>query len=64
MLINVRRNLAAIAFICILHVIFYENYTKIFHIVYKGDVQSFQCKKSLDRSASMREVDGLSQNPH
>jgi hypothetical protein len=61
MLINFRRALAVIVSICNLHVIpFIKNYTEIFHIVYKGNFPSFQCKISLDLSAPMGEVDGLS----
>jgi hypothetical protein len=58
MIINVRRTLTAIVSVCNLHVVFSKNYTEIFHVDYKGNVLSFQCKKSLDRSASMGEVDG------
>jgi hypothetical protein len=36
------------------------NYTEIVHLFYKGNVPSFQCKMSPDRSTSVREVDGLS----
>jgi hypothetical protein len=61
MLINFRRALAAIVSICNLHVIFFtKNYTVIFNVVYKGNVPSFQCEMSLDRSTPMGEVDGLS----
>jgi hypothetical protein len=60
MLINVRRTLAVIGSICILHVIFFiKNYTYKFHVV-----PSFRRKKSVDRSTSMREVDGLGSYPH
>jgi hypothetical protein len=60
MLINIRRALATIVTIRNLHVFFIKNYTEIFHAVYKGNLLYFQCKKSLDRSASMGEVDGPS----
>jgi len=35
-----------------------KNYIEIFHVVYKGNL-SFQSMKSLDRSASVGEVDCL-----
>jgi len=59
MLIIIRGALAAIVSVCNLH-FFLANYTEIFHDVYKGNVISFQCEVSLDRSASMGKVDGLS----
>jgi hypothetical protein len=37
-----------------------KNYTEIFHVVYKGNDPSFQCKMSLDRSTLMEGIDGLS----
>jgi hypothetical protein len=37
-----------------------KNYTEIFHVVYKENLPSFQCKKSLDWSASIGEVNALS----
>jgi len=37
-----------------------KNYTEVFYTVYKRHVPSLQCKMSLDRSTSMREVDGFS----
>jgi len=50
MLINIRRALEVIVSIYNVHVIFFiENYTEVFHVVYKGNVPSFQCKISLDR---------------
>jgi hypothetical protein len=52
--------LASIISMLNLHVIFLSDYTKIFHLVYKGDVPSFQCKTILDRSMPAREIDGLS----
>jgi len=39
---------------------FIKNYTKVFYIINKRDVPSFQCKMSFDQSMSMREVHGLS----
>jgi len=33
---------------------------ELFHIVYKGNVPSFQCKISLELSSPMGEVDDLS----
>jgi hypothetical protein len=39
---------------------FIKYYSMIFHVVYKGNVPSFQCNKSLYRSKSMGEVDSLS----
>jgi hypothetical protein len=47
-LLNIYKALAAIVSICNLHVIFYKNYIEIFHVVYKRNFLSFQCKKSLD----------------
>jgi hypothetical protein len=60
MLIHIRRALGAIFSVSNLNVIFIKKYIKIFHIVYEGNLLSFQSKKSLDRSASMGEVDDLS----
>jgi hypothetical protein len=36
-----------------------KNYTDIFHLSYKGNVPSFQCKMNPDWYTSVREVDGL-----
>jgi hypothetical protein len=36
-----------------------KNCTEILHTAYKGNVPSFQCKMSLDRSTSMGEIEGL-----
>jgi hypothetical protein len=36
-----------------------KNYTEIFYLFYVGNVPSFQCKMSPDRSTSIGEVDGL-----
>jgi hypothetical protein len=53
MLINICRALAVIVSVRNFHV-------EIFHVVYYGNLPSFQCKKSLDWSVPMGEVDGLS----
>jgi hypothetical protein len=59
MLMNSQRALPVIVSMCNLCVIFYR-FLLIFHIIYKGNVVSFQCKISLNWSASMGEVDVLS----
>jgi hypothetical protein len=53
MLINIQGILAAIV------IIFIKTCTETFHVIQKGNLPSFQCKKSLDRSALMGESDGL-----
>jgi hypothetical protein len=40
--------------------LFIKIYTEIFHVVYKGNVPSFQGKVSFDWPSSMGELDGLS----
>jgi len=42
MLISIHRVLAAIVSICNLRVFFYQKYTEVFHVVYKGTLPSFQ----------------------
>jgi len=36
-----------------------KNYTEVFHVFYKGNVQSFRCEVSPDRFISSGEADGL-----
>jgi hypothetical protein len=60
MLINIRRTLAAVISVCNVYVNFLiKNFTEIFHMVSKGNLSSFQCKKSLDWCESVGEVDSL-----
>jgi hypothetical protein len=57
---NILKALAVIVSMCGLHVTFNRKYTKIFYVIYKQNIMSFQCKTSLWQTTIMRGTDGLS----
>jgi hypothetical protein len=59
MLINIRRALAAVVPVCNLHVIFYQKLHRGTSRCLQRELAVPSSKKSLDRSASLGEVDGL-----
>jgi len=53
------KSLATLVPVCNFNVIFVKNYTKIFYVVCKGNMPSFQCKTSFDFCTPIGEVNDL-----